>query len=67
MHLRFPSFDALIEFTCASFVYNVEIDQQKSIVSAYFTEQEVELAIYGFDAIILEGSAAFQSVKQEHQ
>lgn len=60
MHLLFPSFDVLIEFICASFVYNVEIDRQKPVVSACFTEQTVELAVHGFGAIILYSVAAFK-------
>jgi hypothetical protein len=45
MHLQFPSLDALIEFTCASFIYNIEINQQKSIESARFSEKEVDHAV----------------------
>lgn len=52
--LQFLSFDALIQFTCASFIYKFEIDQRACVLSGYFTDPEIELAINGFEALVLE-------------
>ncbi len=56
--LRFPSFNVLWEFKLTTNTNNFKINTIQSTLTAEFNDAQIQLAIAGFEAVVVEEKVA---------